>query len=318
MASESELKQLTKDQLYDLARDHDISGRSNMGKEELIEVLADGSAADGDGSGEIDRPKTTNRSIWKGSITFGLITIPVGLYTAIEDKDISFRLLSAKSGGRIRYERVDTKTGDEVDWDDIVKGYEYADGQYVTFTHEELDKIPSDSIRSIDVVQFVSVDQVDPIAYERSYYVAPEETAVKAYSLLIRALEESGRVGLAKVTIRDKEQLCQLWPRDGVLVLETMNWPDEIRIPDFDQLDETPRISKEEMEMARQLIDQLSGDYEPSQFHDTYRERLEEAIEAKIEGEEIQLVDEEEPAKVTDLMEALQASVEATKDRKTA
>lgn len=318
MASKSDLKQLNKSELYDLARERDIGGRSDMDKEELVEALADGSAADGHETGEIERPKTTNRSIWKGSITFGLITIPVGLYTAIEDKDISFRLLSAKTGGRIRYARVDAKTGDEIDWDDIVKGYEYEDGQYVTFTHEELDKIPSDSIRAIDVVQFISIDEVDPIAYERSYYVAPEETGVKAYSLLVQALEESGRVGVAKVTIRDKEQLCQLWPREGVLVLETMNWPDEIRVPDFDQLEETPRISEEEKEMARQLIEQLSGDYEPSRFHDTYRERLEEAIEAKIEGEEVHLAEEAEPSKVTDLMEALRASVEATRDRKTA
>ena len=320
MVTTKKLQSLTKDELYDLARDRDVPGRSSMDKDELIEALGNGDEERSrSASSDTQRSTTTDRSIWKGAITFGLITIPVGLYTAVEDRDISFHLLSAEDGARIRYKRVSAETGDEVDWDDIVKGYEYQEGHYVTFTHEELEQIPSDSLHSIEVVQFVSSEEIDPIGMERSYYVAPDTGGIKAYSLLIEALEKSNRVGLAKVTIREKERLCQLWPREGVLVLETMNWPDEIRIPNFEQLDDPPKPSKDELAMAEQLIDQLTSDYDPERFHDTYRERLEEAIEAKIEGDEVQLAEERaEPAEVTDLMEALRASVEATKGRRSA
>lgn len=319
MVTTQDLEQLTKDELYDLARDQEIAGRSNMDKETLIDALrGDGEDRSGAHGDELERPTTTGRSVWKGSITFGLITIPVGLFTAVEDRDISFRLLS-KDGSRIRYKRVSADTGDEVEWDDIVKGYEYEEGRYVTFTHEELEQIPSDSLRAIDVVQFVSGDQIDPIHFERSYYVAPDQTAVKAYSLLVGALEEAGRVGIGKVTIREKEQLCELRPRDGVLVLETMNWPDEIRIPQFEQLADPPEPSQAELDMAKQLIEQMTDDFDPARFQDTYRLRLEEAIQAKIEGDDVQLApDQPEPSKVTDLMEALKASVEATKQRRSA
>jgi DNA end-binding protein Ku len=323
MAETQELERLSKDELYQLAQKQDITGRSNMDKEQLIAALGDGADGGNGAAPSKDRPskrsKTSNRAIWKGSITFGLITIPVGLYTATEDRDISFHLLSAEDGSRIRYRRVATGSGEEVDWDDIVKGYELDDGQYVTFTHEELEQIPSDSLRAIDVAQFVDHDQIDPISFERSYYVAPEKGGVKAYRLLVRALEESGRVGVAKVTIREKEHLCELRPADGILVLETMQWPDEVRIPDFDQLDESVEIRPEELAMAEELIDRMTSDYDPGRFQDTYRLRLQEAIEAKVKGEEIQLSGAvEEPSKVTDLLEALKASVEATKSRKSA
>ena len=263
--------------------------------------------------------RSRNSSIWNGAITFGLITIPVGLYTATEDKDISFHLLSAKDESRIQYKRVSAKTGREVDWDDIVKGYEYEKGKYVVFTPEELEQIAPESARSIDVVQFVDAAEVDPIYFEKSYFVVPTDVAVKAYELFVRALEESGRVAVAKVAIREKERLCTLWVRDGLVVLETMKWPDEIRQAEFEQLDKAPRMSAQELKMAQQLIDQLTGEFDPKDFEDSYRRRVEEAIEAKIEGEEITVTPAEAPTeKVVDLLEALKSSVEQAKTRRSA
>lgn len=321
MAKTPELTELNKEQLYELARDRDIEGRSQMDKDELVEALeqeaGDGARRRGPGEEEeLERPTTTGRSVWRGAITFGLITIPVGLYTATEDRDISFHLLSAKDGSRIKYKRVSAKTGKEVDWDDIVRGFEYEEGQYVTFTDEELDRIPTDSVRAIDVVQFVGEEEIDPIYFDRTYYVAPGETAVKAYRVLAEALQRSRRVGLAKVTIREKERLCTLRASEEVLVLETMKWPDEIRVPAFDELETEVEVSSQEVEMAESLIDHLADEFDPTAFHDTYRERLEEAIARKIAGEEVQLAPEEpQPEGVTDLFEALQASVEATRKR---
>jgi DNA end-binding protein Ku len=289
-----------------------------MSKGELIEALGDGGKKTR-GSVESTPASTSKRSIWNGAITFGLITIPVGLYTATEDRDVSFHLLSGKDQSRIEYKRVSSKTGREIEWDDIVKGYEYEKGKYVVFTQEELEQIAPESARVIDVVQFVDADEVDPIFFEKSYFVAPTEVAVKAYSLFVRALEESGRVAVAKVAIREKERLCTLRVRDDVLILETMKWPDEIRRPDFAQLDETLRVSAQELKMARQLIDQLSDEFEPEVFEDSYRHRIEEAIEAKIEGNEIAVAPAEAPSeKVVDLLEALKASVDQTKARKSA
>lgn len=318
MTTSSTLERLTKDELYEIAKERDVQGRSCMDKDELIDALAieDGGDVGEHGTRGTERPETTDRSIWKGSINFGLITIPIGLYSATQDRDISFRLLSAEDGSRIRYQRVSADTGEEVDWDDIVKGYEYEKGHFVTFTHDELDRMPSDSIHTIDVVHFVNEAEIDPIGFEKSYYVAPESGATKAYELLIRALVRSGRVAVAKVTLRGRESLCELRPVDGVLVLQTMHWPDEIRIPVFDQLQDRDRaeISEAELKMAEQLIDQLSGSFDPTLLHDSDRGALEKAIEDKIEGNEIELSPEEpEPAKVTNLLDALRASVEATK-----
>lgn len=287
-----------------------------MGKDELVDALSTREVGDtaGNGSTDLERPDTTNRAIWKGSITFGLITIPIALYSATQDRDISFRLLSADDGSRIEYKRVSIETGEEVGWDEIVKGYEYEEGHFVTFSHEELDRLPADSIHTIDVVQFVNETEIDPLGFEKAYYVAPEASATKAYELLIRALVRSGRVAVAKVTLREKESMCELRPVEGVLVLQTMHWPDEIRVPAFSQLEDRPEISDAELKMAEQLIDQLSGPFDPTRFQDSYRATLEEAIQTKIEGGEIELSPEApEPAKVTDLLDALRASVEATK-----
>jgi DNA end-binding protein Ku len=214
---------------------------------------------------------------------------------------------------------VSAKTGREVDWDDIVKGYEYEKGKYVIFTSEELGQIAPESARAIDVVKIVAAEEIDPIYFEKSYFVAPTKVGTKAYKLFVRALSESGRVALAKVTIREKERLCTLRVKDDLLVLETMNWPDEIRVPDFEQLNDRSRISADELKMARLLIDHLAGEFDPSEFEDAYRQRLEAAIEAKIDGNEIELAPvEAEPAKVTDLLEALKASVEQTRSKRSA
>jgi DNA end-binding protein Ku len=326
MKKESLIK-LSKAELYDRAQKADVPGRSEMGKEELISALSNGS----DGSPKArkrsstkarpkpERASTSQRSIWSGAITFGLITIPVGLYTATEERDISFHQLSGKDKSRIQYKRVSTKSGREVDWDDIVKGYEYEEGKYVIFTPEEIEKIAPESSRAIDVVQFVQADEIDPIYFERTYFVAPTKVAVKAYTLFTKALSEADRVALAKVAIREKERLCALRVKEDMLVMETMNWPDEIREPNFEQLKPKPRVSADELKMARLLIDQLTDEFDPSRFEDSYRARLEEAIEAKINGDEITVTEIEAPtAQVTDLLEALKASVDQTRAKRSA
>jgi DNA end-binding protein Ku len=315
------LEKLSKTELYEKAQKADVPGRSEMTKEELLEALDNGANRGAEEKSKETKSRSTRsgpkRSIWNGAISFGLITIPVALYPAAEDRDVSFHLLSARDKSRIEYKRVSSKTGREVDWDDIVRGYEYEKGKYVVFTDEELEQIAPKSSRIIDVVQFVDASDVDPIYFEKTYYVVPTEVAVKAYTLLAKALEESGRVAVGKVAIREKEHLCILRARDGMLVLETMKWPDEIREPRFEQLDSRPRISAQELKMARQLIDQLSGKFDPEAFEDSYRRRIEEAIEAKIEGDEVAVEPVEEPtAAVVDLLEALKASVEQTKTKK--
>lgn len=253
------------------------------------------------------------RSIWKGAITFGLITIPVGLYTAVEEKDFRFNQLHGKDNGRIKYKRVCSVCDEEVSFDEIVKGYEFEKGNYVVFTEEEMDAIPADSIKAIDVVSFVPLEEIDPVYFQKPYYVAPEPSGVKAYKLLEKAMHDSGRIGIAKVTLREKERLATLRVRDGIFILETMNWPDEIRVPEFPELDKNVEIRPQELAMAKSLIENLSDNFQPDEFHDTYRERLEAAVEAKIEGQQVAIEPTKEPTQILDLMEALKASVEATK-----
>lgn len=259
------------------------------------------------------------RPLWKGAITFGLISIPVRLYSAVQDRSLKFHLLHEADGGRIRYQRTCAKCGKEVTWDDIVKGYEYSKDHYVTFTEEEMEALGVDSIRAIDVVSFVPLSDIDPIYFNKPYYVAPEASGLKAYKLLADALQAEGQVGVAKVAIRDKEQLATIRLKDNVFVLETMHWPDEIREAEFEELDKHVNVRDNEVKMARQLIQQLTGEFNPSEFEDEYRVRLQELAEKKIEGQEITVSaeTEEEPAPVVDLMEALKASVAEAKRRKT-
>ena len=220
------------------------------------------------------------RSIWNGAITFGLISIPVSLYSAVEEKSLKFHQLHGSDHGRIRYKRVCSVDDEEVPYDEIVKGYEYEKDRYVVFSDEELERLPSDSIRAVDIVSFVPLEEIDPIYFQRSYYLAPEPTGVKAYRLLAQALTESGRVGLAKITLREKEHLATLRLRDNVFVLETMYWPDEIREADFGDVDVHAKVRGQELEMARQLIDSLTADWNPDAYTDEYREQLMRIVEA--------------------------------------
>jgi DNA end-binding protein Ku len=251
--------------------------------------------------------------MWKGAISFGLVTIPVAVYPATEEKTLRFNQLHDEDGGRIRYKRVCEKDGDEVTFEHIVKGYEVEKDRYVVLTDDDFDAVPVASSRAVDIVQFVDLDEIDPVLFKKSYYLIPEETGAKAYALLREAMKQDDRVGIAKVSFRDKEHLAALRFKDDVFVLETMFWPDEIREADFSGVDVDHEVRDQELEMARQLIDSLTSGWAPEQFSDAYREALLQIVEAKLNGQEIEVVEQEPTAKVVDLMEALKASVAAAK-----
>ncbi len=253
------------------------------------------------------------RAMWKGAISFGLVTIPVSVYPATEEKTLRFNQLHDEDGGRVRMKRVCSIDGEEVGYEHIVKGYEYEKDRYVILTDDDFEAIPVESSRAIDIQQFVELEEIDPMQYKKSYYLVPEETGAKAYALLREALNRSGKVGIAKVSFRDKEHLAALRFRDEAFVLETMYWPDEIREADFGGVDVSAKIRPNELEMAQTLIENLTADWDPMEFKDDYREALLRIVEAKINGEEIEIVEAEPTAKVVDLMEALKASVAAAK-----
>jgi DNA end-binding protein Ku len=255
------------------------------------------------------------RTIWKGAISFGLVSIPVGVYPATEEKSLRFNQLHDKDHGRIKYMRVCSICGEEVTFEHIVKGYEYEKGQYVVMEDEDFEAVPVESSHTIDILQFVDLDEIDPLYFQKSYYLVPSETGIKAYHLLRRAMSEDGRVAVAKVAIREKEHLATLRFKDNVFILETMFWPDEIRAAEFEELDKKIDVRPQEVQMARSLIDNLTGDFKPEQFKDEYREALLGVVEKKVAGEEIEAVPEPEPTKVVDLMKALKDSVEATKKK---
>lgn len=254
------------------------------------------------------------RAIWKGAINFGLVTIPVGLYSATDEKSPKFKQLRKDDHSAIKYKRVAEADGTEVGWDDIVKGYEFEKGRYVVFTDEELEAASTEGNKLVDVVQFVDENEIDPILFKKTYYLAPEKTGIKAYQILEQALQQKGRVGVAKVSIREKQQLATIRAKDGVIIMETMYWPDEIRAAEFEELDTEFEIRKEEVEMAASLIDNLTRPFAEEEYVDRTREQIEELAAKKVAGEEIVAVDSSpEPTKVVDLLEALKASVEATK-----
>lgn len=255
------------------------------------------------------------RAIWKGAINFGLVTIPVGLYTATENKTPKFKQLRKTDHSPIRYKRVAEVDGEEVVWDDIVKGYEFEKDRYVVFTDEELAAANPEGNKLVDVIQFVDESEIDPMMYKSSYFLAPEKTGIKAYRILQEALAEKGRVGIAKVSIREKQQLATLRSSDGVIIMETMYWPDELRAAEFEELETEIEIRPEEVEMAATIIDNLTRPFEADDFHDRSRDIIEELASKKVAGEEIVAVASPEPTKVVDLLEALKASVEATKTK---
>jgi DNA end-binding protein Ku len=258
------------------------------------------------------------RSMWKGAISFGLVMIPVKLYAATEQKDIAFRQVHREDGGRIRFRRVCSIDGEEVPYEDIAKGYELPDGEMVILTDEDMADLPLATSKSIEVMQFTPADQLDPILFNRSYYVEPEATGVRAYALLRDALERSDKIAIAQVALRQRESLATLRTRDGVLVLETLLWPDEVRATDFGFLDDDIEVRSQELQMAASLIDSMTVDFDPDEYHDRYREALQELIDAKTEGREIlQPVAEVEEEEPTSLADALRASLAAARgDRK--
>ncbi len=256
------------------------------------------------------------RSIWKGTVSFGLVSIGVKMYSATEEKDVSFHQVRRSDGSRIRYRRVAEADGEEVAYSDIAKGFPLPNGETVVLTDDDFADLPLPSARVVDVVQFVPLEQVDPIYFAKSYYLEPEKNAVKPYVLLREALESSGMAGVVKVAIRSREQLAVLRVREGVIVLETMIWPDEVRTPDFAFLDEDITVRPQEQHMAESLVASMTGDFDPSEYTDDYREALQQVIDAKIEGREV--VEPDEPVSaaggnVVDLMAALRASVDAAK-----
>jgi DNA end-binding protein Ku len=258
------------------------------------------------------------KTIWKGAISFGLVTIPVKVYGATEEKTLRFNQVHEPDGGRIKYKRVCSVDGEEVPYPEIVKGYEYEKDHYVIVTDEELESLPIPTARAIEIERFVDSEQIDPIYFQRSYYLVPDGTGVKAYHLLREAMSDDDKVAVAKVAFREKEHLATVRLRENVLVLETMYWPDEIREVRFDELDEDVELRPQELKMARSLIDSLTDDFEPKDFRDEYREALEDLISKKVQGEEITYAEPSEPSKVVDLMDALRASVEAAQASKPA
>jgi DNA end-binding protein Ku len=252
------------------------------------------------------------RAIWKGAVSFGLVSIGVKLYSATEEKDIRFHQVHRDDGGRIRYKRTCSVCGEEVTYDDIAKGYDIGGGEMVILTDEDFADLPLTSSRAIDVLEFVPAEQVDPILYNKAYFLEPEGTATKPYVLLRDALADSERVAIVKVALRQREQLATLRVREGVLLLNTMLWPDEVRTPDFGFLDEDLKVRPPELAMASSLIDSMAGTFEPDAFTDDYRAALQEVIDAKVEGREVVQPEEVEaaPAAAVDLMAALKASVE--------
>ena len=256
--------------------------------------------------------------MWSGAISFGLVNVPVKLYSAVSRKTVRFHQLNAKTGHRVAQKRVDSANGEEVPYEDIVKGYELTKERYVVITPDELETLDPEKSRTIDIEDFVDLADIDPVYYDHPYYLVPDKGATKAYGLLLNAMEESGKVAVARVVLRSKEHLVAIRPAPGnVLTMETMLFADEVVPPE--ELDELPeakdlKASERELTMAQQLIDSLSSDFEPEKYRDEYREKVLELIERKAAGEEIAVQPEApEPKKVPDLMAALEASLAAVK-----
>ena len=257
------------------------------------------------------------RSIWKGTISFGLVTIPVKLYSATEQRDIAFRQVHRADGGQIRFKRICSACGQEVPYADVAKGYPLPTGETIVLTDDDLARLPLATGRTIEVLSFTPAEQIDPILFAKSYYLEPEAAGARPYVLLRDALERSERVAVVKIALRQRESLATLRVHEGVFVLETMLWPDEIRTPDFPFLEEDIGVRAQELKMAASLIDTMTADFDPAQYRDEYREAVEQLIEEKITGHEAVRVAEgpEEAVPAEDLVAALRASVEAARGR---
>jgi DNA end-binding protein Ku len=270
----------------------------------------------GVGHGPQSGYSTHMRSMWKGAISFGLVMIPVKLYAVTQRRGVTFRQVHRTDGGRIRFRRICSADGAEVEYDEVAKGYELPGGDVVLITDEDLANLPLTTAHSIEVLNFTPAGQLDPILCARSYYLEPEPAGARAYVLLRDALERSGKVALARVALRQRESLATLRARAGVLVLETLLWPDEIREPAFPFLDEDIEVRSQELKMAASLIDSMTTDFDPSRYRDGYREALDELVAAKIQGRDV--LRPEAPAAGPDspgsLADVLKASLAAARD----
>src|ERR1700747_2307793 len=261
---------------------------------------------------------TYMRSIWKGSLAFGLVNVPGKVYSATEDHDIKFHQVHAKDNGRIRYKRVCEVCGEVVEFRDITRAYESDDGQMVVITDDDIATLPEERSREIEVLEFVPASEVDPMLYERSYFLEPDSKSSKSYVLLAKTLAETDRVAIVHFTLRNKTRLAALRVKDfgkrDVMVIHTLLWPDEIRDPDFPVLDKKVEIKPAELKMAGQVVESMAEDFNPDRYHDTYQEQLQELIEAKLEGGEAFTAEEQpkeldETEDVTDRLAKLEASV---------
>jgi DNA end-binding protein Ku len=254
------------------------------------------------------------RPIWSGTISFGLVSVPVRMYSATQSQELRFHFLDRRDLTPVGYEKVSKESGKPVPKDEIVRGFEISKGKYVPLEDEDLDRLDVELTHSIDICDFVALDEIDPIYFRKAYYLLPQDGAEKPYRLLVKALDETGRVGIAKVVIRNKQHLAALRAADGRLILETMYYADEIREPE--SVDANARVQKAEVDMAKSLVENLSASFDPKKYDDTYRKELLDLIRAKAKGKELPEPAEEEEGEVVDLMAALRESVEQTRSKK--
>ena len=259
-------------------------------------------------------------TMWKGSVSFGLVNIPIKMFSATEDKDIKFKYLHKECKTPIKYERTCPTCEKELEWDDIVRGFEYEPGHYVLIDEEDLKAVESESTKkNIEILDFVNLAEIDPIYFDKSYYLAPQDTGGKAYHLLRQAMEDTNKIAIAKITIRSKQSLAALRVYHKLLVMETIFFPDEVRADNLvPGIPENIALEKKELDMATQLIENLTASFEPEKYKDDYREALRDLLSKKIQGEEIEVAPEAPHRNVIDLMEALQASLKETQPKKKA
>jgi len=255
------------------------------------------------------------RAIWKGAVSFGLVNVPVRLYSATENHDVQFRQVHREDGGRIKYQRICSIDGEQVSYDDIAKGYETEDGQMVVLTDDDLADLPTRSSREIAVEKFVPTEQIDPMLLDKSYYLEPDKTATKPYALLRDALKAADRMAVVTVSIRARMTIAVLRVRDDVIVMQTMLWPDEIRSPDFASLGEVTDVKPSELAMANMLVESLAGDYQADDYEDDFKQAVDALVTTKLEGGEVKALPaaKETGGEVVDLLAALQRSVERAK-----
>lgn len=256
-------------------------------------------------------------TMWKGSVSFGLVNIPIKMFAATENKDIKFKYLHKECNTPIKYSRTCPTCNNEVEWSDIVKGFEYEPGRYVLINDEDIEAIKPDANKAIEILDFVNLAEIDPIYFDKSYYLSPQDTGGKAYNLLRQAMNDTGRIGIAKITVRNKESLAALRVYQNLLVLETIFYPDEVReVKLVPSVPENVEVNAKELAMAVQLIENLSVEFDPTKYTDGYREALQELISKKLEGETVEVSREAPERNIIDLMQALQASIDETDAKK--